>query len=62
MSPEERSLIGEIGRLTPCAFGTGRDVWLLSQKQRDPAVKQNVVLRVISLDGVRSVLTDARLS
>jgi hypothetical protein len=31
MSPQERSLIGEIGRLKPCAFGTARDVWLLSQ-------------------------------
>lgn len=59
MSPEERSLIVEMGRLTPRAFGIERDRWLLSQL-RDLAVEQNS-LRVVSLDGIRSALTDAKL-
>lgn len=60
MSPEERSLMVEMGRLTPRAFGIDRDIWLLSQL-RNLALETNAV-RVANLDCIRSALADAKLS
>lgn len=59
MSPEECSLIVEMGRLTPRAFGIARDTWLLSQL-RDHALAQNC-LRVVDLEGIRQALRKANL-
>jgi len=60
MSPEERSIIVEAGRLTPRAFGFDQDMWTLSHLQQIALERQWV--RVANLDLMRTALQEYNIA